>query len=663
MRFSVPALLIVVAAAAAPAWPADQPDAGPNLPAVVVEQPPVIDGKLDDAAWAAASHLLDFMRSDVERPAAEQTEAWVCLDRGHLYAAFRCHDRQPGRIRADQTKRSAGLSTDDHVMLMVDPVHDHQDGECFCFYVNPRGTQDDTVPGGTATQIGWKGDWQAAARMTETGWEAEIAVPLAMLRYPTGQQTFGLRLGRHLEREKEDDIWPFLGAPVIDPFRQANLTGLTLPKPRLPTVVMPYTLSQYERGGSRPLVSGVDIKHTFVGGAVGLLTVNPDFSAIEDQVLSIDYTYTERYQPDRRPFFLEGAAALPDRETFYTHRLRDLDVGLKAWGITGPVIWGALSAVNPGDSVTDVAMLSLETDPDSSYSLGVVDHRADEGPSGLSLIADTWDRVRLHGSTLALGTRYTASDTEGDRGNKFFGRLRWDRGSNHTMYLIEYYSVSRGFRPAIGYNPEVGLSELSLQGDKYAKHAGNGRVQESETWWWAGAGPALDGHRQALSGGHWVGLRGGRSFSVGGHLTERGGHTDRTMYLGTGWNRSDLYRGGSLYCSFGRQAGGGYLYTSLSQGWKLAKQAYGDLSLEYVRMTSPQSPLDDWQLVAGGGWDFSPERSVHCRLVGRSGALNAYASYRQEVRKGVDAFMVLGDPNAERTTKRVAVKLVWPLLY
>ena len=60
-------------------------------------------------------------------------------------------------------------------------------------------------------------------------------------------------------------------------------------------------------------------------------------------------------------------------------------------------------------------------------------------------------------------------------------------------------------------------------------------------------------------------------------------------------------------------------------------------------------------------YDITPERGLGGRFVYRDANLNAFLTYRQAVRKGMDAFIIVGDPNADRMQKRVVGKLVVPL--
>ncbi|NIQ99087.1 MAG: hypothetical protein GTN78_02640, partial [Gemmatimonadales bacterium] len=133
----------------------ESPLGAPYIAAVVVELPPVVDGLLDDACWQAATHMDGFWREDVDAPELERTEAWICADSASLYVAFRCHDSRPSEIRADQTKRQGSLRNDDRVAVGID-VED-TGRSMYEFRVNPVGTQQDHVPGGTSEKIEWRG--------------------------------------------------------------------------------------------------------------------------------------------------------------------------------------------------------------------------------------------------------------------------------------------------------------------------------------------------------------------------------------------------------------------------------------------------------------------------------------------------------------------------
>ena len=70
---------------------------------VRVDTPPVIDGRLDEAAWTSAAVIDDFHRSVLEMAHApsERTEIYLLYDKDALYIAARmCDSGAPARSRA-----------------------------------------------------------------------------------------------------------------------------------------------------------------------------------------------------------------------------------------------------------------------------------------------------------------------------------------------------------------------------------------------------------------------------------------------------------------------------------------------------------------------------------------------------------------------------------
>ena len=62
------------------------------------------------------------------------------------------------------------------------------------------------------------------------------------------------------------------------------------------------------------------------------MPLNPDFYNIEDVVETIDFTYTSRFLPVRRPFFSEGWGYFPPPFMFYSRLVEDVLAGTKFSG-------------------------------------------------------------------------------------------------------------------------------------------------------------------------------------------------------------------------------------------------------------------------------------------------------------------------------------------
>src|SRR5437016_5791596 len=68
----------------------------------------------------------------------------------------------------------------------------------------------------------------------------------------------------------------------------------------------------------------------------GVGTILPDFENVEGAVEGIDFSYGERFVPDRRPFFLEGSDIYSSRgvagQFFDSQRIPHFDTGVNLYG-------------------------------------------------------------------------------------------------------------------------------------------------------------------------------------------------------------------------------------------------------------------------------------------------------------------------------------------
>jgi len=136
-------------------------------------------------------------------------------------------------------------------------------------------------------------------------------------------------------------------------------------------------------------------------------------------------------------------------------------------------------------------------------------------------------------------------------------------------------------------------------------------------------------------------------------------HLDRVWYAGFSWNRNEPLKSGGLSAQAGKLAGADYLYAGLWQGFCSGKAWAFEVESEYQRMALPSQPVDDtFQGILSANFDLDPEHGFAGRYVNTGGQHNFYVSYRQVVRKGLDAYVIIGNPNVEKTEGRLALKLI-----
>lgn len=631
--------------------------APPTIAAVRVESSPRIDGALDDPCWQEATRCCGFHLYGREAPVPEETTAYLCYDSQNIYVAFDCADSQVERIHAIQQRRGSDLSAEDHVQFWVDVAGQSRDW--YIFGVSPLGTQEHIVPGGSASKVEWKGDWLAAARITERGWQAEMAIPFSILTYPAGCDTFLVAFSRYLARERERMVWPHVSPGSWRPDRPAQWRGLLTPRARRPMVTMPYVLARLGAGDGA-WDAGVDVKQTLPNGVTVLTALRPDFRSVEQDVESIDFSYTERWLPDRRPFFSEGSYRyFPSSELFYTRRIEEVDLGVKAFGKVGAHRFGLLAAGAAGQSDIGVAQYAYEPHRDFSAWLSAVnctlqDHR--HNLAGGIGMRRRWPKPDGDAG-LRLDLLRSATRGAGGEGSAYAVSAERERGDGGVNYWLFARGVSAGFDAALGYVPETGLNEFGA-GLSYARRIGGGPYwQKAWSAVFESGSTALDSRYRVSFGGAlyrrnntWTEAR----ISLG----QREGYPDRTITLNYAWHDQHLYRYGGFTLSLGEKAGGRYAYLGLTKNFRPSDYFSARLSLEALDHAAAQEPASEHQVVAQATYDFRPDKSLSARLVAHNGAINLFAAYRRVVRAGLDTYVLLGDPNAETTRATLTAKLV-----
>ncbi len=155
-----------------------------ELPAVKTEQPPTIDGVLNDVCWQTAPKAEGFTDQRTEKPAINPTIGRIAYNDEAIYVAIYLYDDKPDTIVARQEKDQVRFSGEDWVSFSLDPFHTHQFSDRNFFMSNPLGTKYAHLATGRAEKSEWIGLWKAAAQIVEDGWIVEMAIPWQMLDYP-----------------------------------------------------------------------------------------------------------------------------------------------------------------------------------------------------------------------------------------------------------------------------------------------------------------------------------------------------------------------------------------------------------------------------------------------------------------------------------------------
>jgi hypothetical protein len=304
---------------------------GPTLVAFRTDQPPSIDGKIDDAVWQKAALQTSFTQNfpDENKPPTERTEMRVLYDDAAVYVAVRCFDAQPDKIVARLTRRDRDIDAD-KITVDIGSKNDH--ASAYHFEVNAAGRQlDGTHFNDTDFNTDWDGLWYSSVTRDELGWSAELAIPLVALRYNGDTTSFGFQVRRYLSRRQEVDEWSYVPRTAQGEVSYyGELDGLTGLNAKRLFQIVPYDSRRATfRTQQGPLDGsklggniGADVKIGLTSALTLDATINPDFGTVEVDQVVLNLSTVETFFPEKRPFFIEGADLFSTPfQLFYSRRV------------------------------------------------------------------------------------------------------------------------------------------------------------------------------------------------------------------------------------------------------------------------------------------------------------------------------------------------------
>jgi len=623
-----------------------------------VSAPPVLDALFNDECWKEVEWIDDFVQSEPIRkaPPSEKTEFKVVLYKTDLYFAVKCYDKHPEQIMAFQRRRDGEMRSDDAFEIRIDTYLDRMNYYSFRF--NPIGTKQDKKWG----NWDWDGDWDVVAKITKEGWVAEVRISLVPLAFPRrGKGYFGINFRRNIRRLREEDLWSF----TKDLPERVDDFGLIGP---IDFSSIPFNsrleLLPYWVGGFGPDTSwhmGLDANKFITPDFKYALTLYPDYSDIEAVYESIDISYTERFLPDKRPFFTEGSEYFG---AFYSRRIDKFDLGFKAFGKEKNNQIGVLNCARFSPFRNDT-VLNFSHNPTYQSFIGTtIQNRYEENHKNL-----------LIGAGGGFGTEdynfnfnYASSFNEpGSRGSYYEGRC-WFRLGEKGGLFGGFSGISPDFRADLQLVGETGIKATrfglfyfgaSPRGKKWWEYY-RARVFYNRSHYWTGGLKS-----ESKSFGFSLGLRGDISLDLGRDITFydpfRDNFTNFSLGIGSPERRYNIgfsygegirtnrpYRFASG--GIGRQMMDNRLNIGLnfekrwvgsgSSGWSSAQQLWGSISYDIGR---------DFYLVLRiyGFRDTESHRNISA-VIRRSGESKR------------DFYLVLGDPLGIDTKARVAIKYISP---
>ncbi|MBI3131935.1 MAG: carbohydrate binding family 9 domain-containing protein [Acidobacteria bacterium] len=486
---------------------------GPGLRAVRVQGPVKLDGRLGDPAWAqapAATHGFTQLWPAYGAASKLQTEVRVLYDGAFLYvgAHLRVPEGAKGVVR--RVHRRDQDSNSDWLAVYLDTLHDRRNA--MVFMVNAGGVQrdgtctNDSIGGyGVQADTSWDGVWESAVSLDDTGWHAELKIPLSLLRIRKGggPQTWGINVQRSSQGSLREQAFlhvpprsetSFIGAfpdldglVDLDPPPRREWTPYLSAKRKFETA-QPYDDRRWEGR------AGLDARLALSTRSQVDLTLRPDFGQVEVDQAVLNLSTQETFFPEKRPFFLEGAEIFQTigPQLFYSRRIgtalsdpglapgetlkdrplaqeiaaaakytakydRGLNVGLLAAGVeqaeaevrlpSGETVHRELS---PTTSYGVLRVQQMLGDA-GTFLGGFISHMRQAGPTGREAVVAAMDgavKSADRANLVEFALEHSRAGTPGDRPEGWYGRIRnmhtWAGGWTFDTRLI---NAGRWFNP------------------------------------------------------------------------------------------------------------------------------------------------------------------------------------------------------------------------
>ena len=281
-----------------------------------------VDGRLDEAAWARAAWISDFVQKRPREGALPTDSMRIAIfyDDDALYVGARMFSRDPATIQAPLSRRDNTFQAE-RMWVSFDSYHDKR--TAYSFGVSASGVRADWYHASdneNDANFGFDPVWEATANIDALGWTAEMRIPFSQLRF-TNQpvQLWGFNANRWNPVTSEDDYWiPVPTDRTGWSSFMGELIGIEGIQPSRRLELMPYGAADSRVLGSVSPGDPFNDKTNFSGrvGAdlkMGLgpnmtldATVNPDFGQVEADPAFVNLSGFEQFFDERRPFFTEG---------------------------------------------------------------------------------------------------------------------------------------------------------------------------------------------------------------------------------------------------------------------------------------------------------------------------------------------------------------------
>lgn len=412
------------------------------------ENPPILDGQIDDPVWNIVDWQSDFIQSIPSRGenATQTTKFKIIYDKENLYVAIRAYDTNPELIVSNMTEHDNFGG--DWVEINIDSYDDNRTGFSFTSMACGSNGDEYISDDGSNWDGSWNPIWTNACKIDNEGWSTEMKIPFSQLRFQDKEdQEWGIQVSRIIYRKNERSHWAEIkkDAPWVS--SMGTLKGIKNIKTGANLEILPYSAWQIKKmkedvrnlfrpGNEGKLRVGLDGKYMISQNLAADFTINPDFGQVEADPAEINLSGYETYQSERRPFFIEGndiysyplttaifGGNYSSDELFYSRRIGAEPSGYR-------YVQESIHEEYP-ENTDIIAAVKLTGKTENGFSIGILESVTDKEILEYTVLDTTTGLLNKKEVTLEPYTNY------------FVGRLKKDFDDGNTVLGVMATSVVR----------------------------------------------------------------------------------------------------------------------------------------------------------------------------------------------------------------------------
>ncbi|MCH8979405.1 MAG: hypothetical protein IH945_09230 [Armatimonadetes bacterium] len=625
-----------------------------TLVAARFSNPPKIDGSVGAREWGSVGSMArTLVIESTNQPSGERGQVWIGYDEEFLYIAARIILQDPGNISADEFRDNVSLRGNDRFSLELDTFGLTTDSSEISF--NANGATRLEIAGGRAAKTEWSGRLEAAARITDTGWEGEARVPWRLLPLPSpGTHDMRFDVEWYVSATRRDVAFH---STQGDPTNLHTLSGVEVPKVSggRSILLLPYGYAGIDDNDEHIADAGLDLKTSLTSDLFLVGTVNPDFRNIEGDILNLDFSNFERLADETRPFFQEGSGYYffgHGRRLFASQRISSFDTGVNIYGnLGGSSRLGILSTIDYGNQAVTAGSYTYNPDPLTEFTGSFVSLlRAGEDNTGGRFAAS-----RLFGKWMFFGeSSVTDDEIIGTGTASTVGAFYATPGWRSNLFLLD---VAGDFFPRVGFASETDFKGYSGSVTRELEFT-SGTLTQAEIdfdfWDFERRGGAH--YREGLSLDAELTLNNVLEVQVGTTYEHFLNRHDNLQSAKLEYPKNNPYRQIQVEYEFGEINNADYQSFSGRLRYRPVKR----LQLS-VRAQAVRHIVDEEQVIFGVNWEMDRYQSIGGRAVLQDDRWNWFASYRMSGNFGAEYFLIVGDPNASSFQRSLIFKVSVPL--